>query len=329
MGTLYLTEQGAIITKTDGRIVVRKDGQVLQDVPAIEIDQIVVFGNVGFTTPAIKFVLDHGIDVAYLSSRGMYRGRLVPHWSKDGPLRRQQFERASDAGFCLAVSKDIVLGKLHNSVAFCRRQRRRDAEVDAFIRRAEALASQVTGARTLDEIRGYEGAGSAAYYRVLRKYLKYDLGFQRRIAHPPPDPVNILLSLGYTLLYNHLYAAINIVGLDPYQGFFHQPKRGHAALASDLVEEWRAVIVDSVVLTVINSGEIRAQDFQESMQGLRLSRDALVKFLKRFDARVAEEVFSPTTNYRTSYRRHFELQVRHMARVILVEDSAYQPFKIR
>ena len=329
MGTLYLAEQGAIITKTDGRIVVRKDGKVLEDVPAVQIDQIVVFGNVGFTTPAVKFVLDHGVDVAYLSSRGSYRGRLQPQWSKDGPLRRHQYGRASDPGFCVAVSKDIVLGKLHNTVAFCRRQRRQDANVSEFLWRAEALGSQVTSAQTLDEIRGYEGAAAAAYYRILRKFLKQDLGFRRRIPHPPPDPINILLSLGYTLLYNHLYASINIVGLDPYQGFFHQPKRGHAALASDLVEEWRAVIVDSIVLTVINSGEIRAQDFQDSKQGIRLSKDGLARFLKRYDARVGEEVFSPTTNFRTSYRRHFELQVRHLARVILVEDSAYQPFKVR
>lgn len=329
MGTLYLTEQGAVITKTDGRIVVRKDGKILQDVPAIQIEQIVVFGNVGLTTPAVKFILDHGIDVAYLSSRGLYRGRLQPQWSKDGPLRRHQFQRASDQSFCMAVSKDIVLGKLSNTVAFCRRQRRQDGQVSDFLRRTEALASQVTSAETLDEIRGYEGAASAAYFRVLRQFLKEDLGFRRRIAHPPPDPVNILLSLGYTLLYNHLYAAINVVGLDPYQGFFHQSRRGHAALASDLVEEWRAVIVDSIVLTVINTGEIQAQDFQESKQGLRLSKEALVKFLKRYDARVGEEVFSPTTNYRTSYQRHFELQVRHLARVILVEDAAYQAFRIR
>jgi len=95
------------------------------------------------------------------------------------------------------------------------------------------LLPKIPTAATLEQLMGYEGAAAALYYRVLRSFLKTDLGFQRRQAHPPTDPVNVLLSLGYTLLYNHLYAAINIVGLDPYQGFFHQRKHGHAALASD------------------------------------------------------------------------------------------------
>jgi CRISPR-associated protein Cas1 len=329
MSTLYLTEQGSVVTKADGRIVVRKDSQLLQDVPALQVEQIVVFGNVGFTTPAVRFILENGIDVAYLSSRGTYRGRLQPEWSKDGPLRRQQHLRALDPEFCRAVSKSFIMGKLQNTAALCRRQRRRDSAVDALLRRLEALQASVAAAQTLDQIRGYEGTATAGYYAVLRKFLKHDLGFRRRIAHPPTDPINALLSLGYTLLYNHLYAAINIVGLDPYQGFFHQSKRGHAALASDLMEEWRAVIVDSIVLSTINSGEIRAEHFQETPQGIRLTKEALAKFLKRYDTRVAEEVASPIGNYRTSYRRHFELQVRQFVRVIADEAATYLPFKVR
>jgi hypothetical protein len=92
-----------------------------------------------------------------------------------------------------------------------------------------------------------EGTAAALYYRVFRTFLQTDLGFQSRQAHPPTDPVNALLSLGYTLLYNQMLAAIHIVSLDPYQGFFHQRKHGHAALASDLIEEWRAIVVDSTV----------------------------------------------------------------------------------
>lgn len=97
--------------------------------------------------------------------------------------------------------------------------------------------------------------------------------------HPPTDLVNALLSLGYTLLYNQMFAAVNIVGLDAYRGFLHQRKHGHAALASDLIEEWHAIIVDSVVLTVINRREIKVDDFQGSERGLRLSKPALKRFV--------------------------------------------------
>jgi CRISPR-associated protein Cas1 len=136
------------------------------------------------------------------------------------------------------------------------------------------------------------------------------------------------LSLGYTLLYNHLYAAINIVGLDPYQGFFRQRKHGHAALASDLVEEWRALIVDSIVLTVINRREIRQEDFQRTDRGISLSKPALTRFVTRYDARVSETVFVPAIAGKTSYRRAFELQVRQLARVLTAEQASYQPFSL-
>jgi len=193
----------------------------------------------------------------------------------------------------------------------------------------EGMQQRVAKAEKLEQVLGYEGAASAAYFRLLKTFLPHDWGFQTRQAHPPTDPVNALLSLGYTLLYNQLYAAINVVGLDPYQGFLHQRKRGHATLASDLMEEWRAIIVDSVVLTVINRREIKVDDLQRTNQGVRLTKSALTRFVKRYDARVAEEVLAPTGQYRTTYRRYFELQVRHLARVLLGEAPMYRPFTIR
>lgn len=329
MGSLYITEQGAVITKTDGRLVVRKDGQMLEDLPALHVDQIVIFGNAGLTTPAIRFVLEKGIDVAYLSSRGTYRGRLQPEWAKDATVRQQQYHCSLDPRFCLLLAQQLVIGKLRNAMVFGRRQRRLTTEARQCLTAIDALLPKVTAATHLDQVRGYEGAGAASYYRVFRTFLQDDYGFRNRQAHPPTDPVNALLSLGYTLLYNHLYAAINVVGLDPYQGFFHQLQRGHAALASDLVEEWRAVIVDSVVLSLLNRREITRDDFRQAEQGLRLTKPALTRFLTRYDARISEEVFFPTLQVKTSYRRVFELQVRHLGKVILGEETTYQPFTLR
>jgi CRISPR-associated protein Cas1 len=328
MGTLYLTEQGSVVTQTGERLLVRKDGKVLHDIPALHVDQIVVFGNAGFTTPAVRFVLENGIDVAYLSSRGTYRGRYQPEWTKDASLRHQQYQRSLDEAFCLRVAQSIVAGKIRNTVAFSRRQRRLSRDGKRQLTAIDALLPKVQSATSLDQLMGYEGTAAAMYYRVFRTLLQTNLGFQGRKAHPPTDPVNALLSLGYTLLYNHLYAAINIVGLDPYQGFLHQRKHGHAALASDLVEEWRAIIVDSIVLTVINRHEIKQHDFHSTPQGLRLTKAALTRFLKRYDARVNETVFAPDLQGKTTYRRVFELQVRQLARVISEAQHTYQPFQV-
>jgi len=329
MGTLYITEQGAVITKTDGRLVIRKDAETLQDLPAVQVDQIVIFGNVAFTTPAVRFVLEQGIDVAYLSSAGTYRGRIQPAWAKDATLRYEQYRWARDDRFCLQVAQQLMAGKIQNMLAFCRRQRRLGKDAPQHLAAMEGMQQRVAKAEKLEQVLGYEGAASAAYFRLLKTFLPHDWGFQTRQAHPPTDPVNALLSLGYTLLYNQLYAAINVVGLDPYQGFLHQRKRGHATLASDLMEEWRAIIVDSVVLTVINRREIKVDDLQRTNQGVRLTKSALTRFVKRYDARVAEEVLAPTGQYRTTYRRYFELQVRHLARVLLGEAPMYRPFTIR
>lgn len=331
MATLYITKQGATLAKIDSRIVIRKGRKVLKDIPAIKVDRIVVFGNANLTAPAIKFVLENGIDVAYLSSRGIYRGRLQPEFAKDAHLRQMQYEKSLDSGFRLALSKRFVGGKIQNMMALCRRQRRsqKDKVIEAQLGILERLSHKAALAEGLEELRGYEGAASAAYYKAFRRFLKGDLGFERRNHHPPRDPVNALLSLGYTLLYNNIYGLINIVGLDPYQGFFHETKHGHAALASDLMEEWRPLIVDSIVLSMINRGELSKSDFRWIREQVRLTREGLERFLRRYDGRLAAKVFYPRLKVRIPYRQCLGFQVRHLADLLLGKAKSYRPFQTR
>src|SRR5262249_37852021 len=145
--------------------------------------------------------------------------------------------------------------------------------------------------------------------------------------HPPKDPVNGLLSLGYTLLYNDVYGAVNLVGLDPYMGFFHQPKHGHACLASDLMEEHRCVLVDRLVLTALNLQTIKADDFEAKMDGrIVLKPEALKRFFAIYTQAINERTHYPYTGIQTTYRQVIELQVRHFARVLTGEEPAYHPF---
>lgn len=329
MTTLYLTEQGVTVTKTNGQLLVRKDGAILQELQAIHVEQIVVFGNAHFTMPAVNFILQQGIDVAYLSSHGTYRGRLQHAFAKDATLRQAQYQKANEATFCLALAQGFVHGKVHNALVFVQRQRARHAEARGSITVLQQMLRDIEIASSLETLRGYEGAAAAAFFRAFRVVLKYDLGFRTRAHHPPTDPVNVLLSLGYTLLYNQMFAAINIVGLDPYLGFFHQTRHGHATLASDLMEEWRTLLVDSVVLSMINRGEMRAADFRTHEGRVRLQPDGLSRFLKAYDARVQSEVLYPPTQQRLSYLRCLELQVRQVAQVLTNQQSAYQAYKTR
>ena len=153
------------------------------------------------------------------------------------------------------------------------------------------------------------------------------MGFNTRSYHPPSDPVNVLLSLGYTLLYNNVHAAVNVVGLDPYMGYFHRPRHGHAALVSDLMEEYRSVIVDPIVLTALNKRIVSEADFQTESSGrLALQPDGLKGFLALYSGRILEIVHYAPKAMNTSYRQLIEFQVRHFARVILGDDSEYRPY---
>ncbi len=329
MTTLYVTDQGVTLSKTDGRIIVRKEKKLLQDIPAFQVSQVVVFGNAYITTPAVNFFLEKGIDVAYLSSFGKYRGRLQPDFCKDASLRQKQYERSLDPQFCLAVSKQIVTGKIENMIAFCQRQRQKGKETSSNIKLMEQGLKQVADAPNQDSLWGYEGTASATHFKLFRAFLHGDWGFNKRIAHPPTDPINILLSLGYTLLYNAFFAAINVVGLDPYMGFFHRLRHGHATLASDLMEEFRSIIVDSVVLSAVNKGMIQKGDFNGKDGQIVFSQEGLKKFLQLYDQRVNAAITHPQLKTQNSYRRCFELQVRHFARLIQGEDSVYYPFKVK
>jgi CRISPR-associated protein Cas1 len=181
----------------------------------------------------------------------------------------------------------------------------------------------------LGSLRGLEGAGTAAYFGVFGRLLRQDLGFTGRHRCPPTDPVNALLSYGYVLLMNQVMSAINVVGMDPYVGYLHVPVYGRPALALDLMEEFRPIIVDSVVLTLINNRELTAGDFEAELGAHRLREAGRRTFLTRFEERLNTEVQHPVFGYKATYRRCLELQVRLLSKVLTGEVPAYPPFVVR
>jgi CRISPR-associated protein Cas1 len=216
-------------------------------------------------------------------------------------------------------------------MAMIRQQRRlRDAlkaDGRSPLAELEAMLPRIPSARSIENLNGHEGAASVAYFKAFRSALRGDWRFDSRQYHPPQDPINALLSLGYTMLYNDLYAAVNVVGLDPFMGFYHQPRHGHAALASDLMEEHRAPLVDRLILTLVNKRVISESDFQRDPDGrIQLKQDALKRFFGFYAQTVQERTFYPYSGVQTSYRQIIELQVRHFARVLMDEEPVYHPF---
>ncbi|MET0754445.1 MAG: CRISPR-associated endonuclease Cas1, partial [Pyrinomonadaceae bacterium] len=265
----------------------------------------------------------------FLSQDGAFAGRLHSNLSKIAALRQNQYRQSLNPVFRLAQARAIVGGKIANFISFARRQNNADAAKLASLKSLRQKAGQ---AATLESLLGVEGAASAIYFRILGNCFTDGWKFEKRTSHPPKDAINSLLSLSYTLLYNRMTAMCNIVGLDPYLGFFHTAKHGHAAMASDLMEEFRPVFADALVLKLLNRKQIILSDVKKSKGKFQLSQKAFAVFLNEFEEklgsrrRLAVSTDADEAAYNLSFAQIIERQARQMANVIQEKEKVYQPF---
>ncbi len=332
MPPLYIVEQGARLSIEQRRLLVHKDETLILKAPLAHTSAVVIFGNVSVTTPAMKRLMQAGVDVLFLSYHGAYEGRLVGPLSKFGLLRQQQYARVHDKPFNLALAQRIVRGKcLNMRVLLLRYHRsRHDPALAAVIERLAWLADRALRTTQLSALLGVEGSASAAYFSVLRRLFKRDWPFSQRLRQPPPDPVNVLLSFGYTLLTRDIEASVALVGLDPYIGILHSIEYGRPSLALDLMEEFRAIVVDSVVLRCLNNDLILPADFSpgDAQRPVVLSEAGCRRFIQAYEERVATQIRHPHTGETMTYRRAFEIQTRLLARCLRDGQPNYQPFQV-
>jgi CRISP-associated protein Cas1 len=330
---VYIDEQGAYLRKDGSRLAVTKDGQPLASIPLAHVDQLVLAGNVNLSTPLLKHLLRYDVEVVLLNSYGKYEGRFTPELSKNSVLRLRQYERSKEEAFRLQVAKGMVLGKTQNMRAFLMRgnRTRGSAALEASIPQLTALLPSIEHAASVEALLGFEGAASHAYFQGFAELIGKDVAFdfQKRTRRPPRDPVNALLSLGYTLLCSDCMTAAQVAGLDPYVGFYHIAVHGRPALALDLMEEFRVLLVDSVVLTLINKGSIRPEDFEEKYGGWFLTERGREKFYAAYGQRKNTEVTHPIFGYTLPYRRVLELQARLLSKVVMDDIAVYQSFVTR
>jgi len=333
MTTLYISEVGAMVHK-DGeqiKITAPKEGTLLK-MPLSNLEQLVLLGNVTVSTPVVHSLLEKGSGLVYLSRGGKFLGRLQPATSKNIPLRWAQFQAAADVPTRLEIAKDIVQGKLHNQRALLQRSGRSGASgLDKTVSHIKGLMKRVERAKTLDELRGIEGAGAAAYFRQWPQLIKtFGFPFSGRVRRPPTDPVNSLLSFGYVLLMNEVLTACQVVGFDPYIGFLHMDRYGRPALALDLMEEFRPLIVDSLVLSFINRRMVEPEDFEIGLGGVRrMKNHTLKKFLTAWQAKRGTLIRHPLLDQQVPYWRVIELQARLMGKRLMGEAEHYVPFLSR
>ncbi len=324
MSVLYINDYGASIGVVNERVQVRRQGKVVQEMPALHLERLVLMAPANITQPAVRLLMERGIDIVYLSPNGKFYGQFTRGDGAHVEQRLAQFRKFHDQAFRLALAKKFIHGKIGNMLALWQRQRRH-GDLTASLKQLKRLHEQIEYAASLPTLLGLEGSATAIHFGILREALHGQWGFERRLQHPSPDPVNAMLSLGYTLLYSRLSGLLQMHGLDPFLGFFHEPKRGHAALASDMIEEWRCPIVDSLILHLINNQQIAPADFQKSGRECRMKRPVLTKFVFAFEQRLQEQKAMVADHDSGDPVGGLEGQVRQLIRVLLGKQKEYVP----
>lgn len=328
---LYVQKPGARLKKAGDTIEVYCDEERIAVARWLETSQIVLFGPVQASTQIVQEACRRSIPVLYLSTGGWFYGMVesMPH--KNVVLRQQQYAWAADPRRCLKLARRFVQGKILN----CRTMLRRNLAEAApeILGDLKTYAGQARRAPGLPELLGIEGNAAHRYFGSFGGMLKngdaLPFDFNGRNRRPPRDPVNALLSFAYSMLVREWTVALLGTGFDPFMGFYHQPRYGRPALALDLMEEFRPLIADSTVLTVINNGEVRRSDFIQRMGSVALTPEGRARFLAAFERRMNQEITHPVFGYSISYRRILAVQARLLARHLCGEIPEYPLFVTR
>ncbi len=319
MSVIVVSEQGSRLSKTGGQIVLYKEGKKIYVQPMNNLSLIIIMGRVEVSAALTGYCLAKNIDIAFLSMDGRYKGRLSPPLSPNVYIRRLQYEKLRDAEFRLHFSRQVIRAKTINYGRMLKKKS--DVVYQTFREKQDNMLRSLKVASTLDQIRGFEGSFSNIYFRNLPALLIEDFGFKKRLKHPPPDPLNILLSLAYTMLFNNVYAFVEASGLDPYCGFFHELKYGHPALVSDLMEEFRAPVADTLVIHLINTKQIKADHFLKEKDSTIFNKEGLHIFFNQYRKKIGEK-FS-YKNMKLNFLQIIERQVWHFMRYLKDEESEY------
>lgn len=334
MSFVYVVEDGSKIGIDGGVItIIHKDNEIVK-IPKETVEGISIFGNAQMSTQCTKFCLEKGIRVSFFSKVGTYFGCLMSTGHINIKRLKRQIFLSENREFCLELSKKIVEAKINNQLVVVRRYLR-----TAMVKEDEGLfqignaRKKVQEAESIEQIMGYEGIASKYYFKIISSLVEEAFQFSGRNRRPPKDPFNSMLSLGYTLVMYELYGEIENRGLNPFAGFLHQDRERHPTLASDLMEEWRPVLVDAVVLSLVQGHEIQPEQFyyDEESGACFLTREGMKIFLRKLENKLHSEVkYLGYLVERTSFRRAIWHQVGLLIRAIENEDvNEYIPLRIR
>lgn len=332
--TLYIHSYGAVLSKQYERFKISTTSGEIQTIPRIHINQIVIYGYVQITTQAMHYCLQEQIPIYLLSKSGRYKGIIDAFTTEPLQLHQLQMKRHQQNDFRLNLSRQFIHAKVHNTRTLLKRSARRHKypALTQSIHEFTSVLRNTLQAKTLEQLMGYEGTAAKIYFETLKQLFGDDWGFNTREKNPPPDPINALLSYTYTLLFNNIYSLLKMQGLNPQIGLLHNIRTGHPALASDLIEEFRAPIADSIILNLLLNKKISLDDFNWSTHDEHacIIKTAARKLLiTTMEKKLASAIIHPSLEKKIDYRRYIAHQARMLKECITNESTDYTALLIK
>ena len=336
LNTLFVTTQGAYLSKEGETVVVSVERETRLQVPLHTLNGIICFGNVSMSPFLMGACAENNIGVGFLTEYGRFLARVHGKTNGNVLLRREQYRRADDLGFCADIARNIIAGKVCNARTVLQRSLRDHSDkinvsdIEIAVRRLGTNIDGIGNVRELDLLRGVEGDSARVYFNVFDHLIvaqKDDFKFEDRNRRPPVDNVNCLLSFIYNILMHDVRSALESVGLDSYVGFLHRDRPGRASLALDIMEEFRPFFADRMVLSLINRSQVTAKGFKRSETGaVLMSDDTRKELLVAYQKRKQEEMFHPYLKENVQIGMLFHIQALLLARFLRGDIDGYPVF---
>lgn len=330
MTSLYITESGSFLKRNGGHVVIGRNNEVLFEVPLERVEDVTLIDSINISSTLLTDFIEREVPITWLSTYGKYFGTLLNTSSVDILKHEKQFNLLNNKEFYLSLAKKIVISKVNNQITILRRYGRNlpGQQLDRYINNIKAMRHHIPVVTTSNELIGYEGITSRIYFEALGIIVPEEFRFERRSKRPPLDPFNSMLSLGYSMLFNEILAGVINAGLHPYVGCLHKLAKGHPALISDLIEEWRAPLIDSLVLSMVKRNMMSMDMFDISEKGCYVNSEGRKIFLQSYNKRLRSQ--NQYLDKPESYRQSIFKQCKKYASTIVNEDiSLYTPVVIR
>lgn len=336
LNTLYILSEDVYLSLDGENVVSNRDKEVIGRFPLHTLQNIVTFSYAGASPALIGACAQRQIGLAFCTPRGRFLARVCGENAGNVLLRREQYRVADDPARCCRISRTMIFGKLYNarwSIERTRRDHGLRVDGEHFSAASQQIAGLLPQVREImdpAELRGLEGVGANAYFKVFDQMIlgdKETFFFHGRNRRPPLDAVNALLSFAYSLLSHDCASALESAGLDPYVGFLHRDRPGRVSLALDLMEELRPCMADRFVLTLINNRAVKAADFQYMESGaVLLTEEGRKAFLQAWQKKKKEVLTHPYLEEKLPWGMIPYVQALLLARYLRGDLDEYPPF---